>query len=36
VAVFAGADAIRVHDVAGAVRTATVARALRDARRDLR
>jgi dihydropteroate synthase len=35
VAVFAGADAIRVHDVAGAVRTATVARALRDARRDL-
>jgi dihydropteroate synthase len=35
VAIFAGADAIRVHDVAGAVRVATVARALRDARRDL-
>jgi dihydropteroate synthase len=35
VAIFAGADAIRVHDVAGAVRTATVARALRYARRDL-
>jgi dihydropteroate synthase len=34
VAIFAGADAIRVHDVAGAVRVATVARALRDARRD--
>ena len=34
VAIFAGADAIRVHDVAGAVRLATVARALRDARRD--
>ena len=33
VAVFAGADAIRVHDVAGARRAATVARALRDARR---
>jgi dihydropteroate synthase len=34
VAIFAGADAIRVHDVAGAVRLATVARALRDERRD--
>jgi len=34
VAIFAGADAIRVHDVAGAVRLAAVARALRDARRD--
>ena len=34
VAIFAGADAIRVHDVAGAVRVAAVARALRDARRD--
>jgi dihydropteroate synthase len=36
VAIFAGADAIRVHDVAGARRVATVARALRDARRDLK
>lgn len=36
VAVFAGADAIRVHDVGGALRVAKVARALRDARRDLR
>jgi dihydropteroate synthase len=35
VAIFAGADAIRVHDVDGALRVATVARALRDARRDL-
>ncbi len=35
VAIFAGADAIRVHDVAGAARVAKVARALRDARRDL-
>lgn len=35
VAIFAGADAIRVHDVAGAARVAMVARALRDARRDL-
>jgi dihydropteroate synthase len=35
VAIFAGADAIRVHDVAGASRVGTVARALRDARRDL-
>lgn len=31
VAVFAGADGLRVHDVAGAVRAAVVARALRDA-----
>jgi dihydropteroate synthase len=31
VAVFAGADAVRVHDVAGARRAAAVARALRDA-----
>jgi dihydropteroate synthase len=31
VAVFAGADAVRVHDVAGAVRAVAVARALRDA-----
>jgi dihydropteroate synthase len=36
VAIFAGADAIRVHDVEGALRMATVARALRDARRDPR
>ena len=35
VAIFAGADAVRVHDVEGASRMATVARALRDARRDL-
>jgi dihydropteroate synthase len=35
VAIFAGADAIRVHDVEGARRIALVARALRDARRDL-
>ena len=35
VAIFAGADAIRVHDVAGASRVGTVARALRDARRDV-
>ena len=34
VAIFSGADAIRVHDVEGALRMATVARALRDARRD--
>jgi len=34
VAIFAGADAVRVHDVEGALRMATVARALRDARRD--
>lgn len=33
VAVFAGADAIRVHDAAGAARAATVALALRGARR---
>ena len=32
VAIFAGADAIRVHDVAGARRVAAVARALREAR----
>jgi len=32
VAIFAGADAIRVHDVAGARRVVAVARALRDAR----
>ena len=36
VAIFSGADAIRVHDVEGALRMATVARALRDARRDPR
>jgi dihydropteroate synthase len=35
VAIFAGADAIRVHDVEGALQMATVARALREARRDL-
>jgi dihydropteroate synthase len=35
VAIFAGADAIRVHDVEGSLRVATVARSLRDARRDL-
>ncbi len=34
VAIFAGADAIRVHDVAGAKRAARVALALREARRD--
>ncbi len=34
VAVFAGADAVRVHDVAGAVRAVAVARALRDAARE--
>lgn len=33
VAVFAGADGVRVHDAAGARRTVAVARALRDARR---
>lgn len=33
VAVFAGADAVRVHDVAGARDAVAVARALRDARR---
>jgi len=32
VAVFAGADAVRVHDVAGAARAAAVGRALREAR----
>jgi dihydropteroate synthase len=36
VAIFAGADAVRVHDVDGALRVAKVARALRDARRDAR
>jgi len=34
VAIFAGADAVRVHDVSEAVRAATVARALRDVRRE--
>jgi dihydropteroate synthase len=34
VAIFAGADAVRVHDVAGAVRAVAVARALRDAARE--
>jgi dihydropteroate synthase len=34
VAIFAGADAIRVHDVAAGVRAAAVAAALRDARRE--
>jgi dihydropteroate synthase len=34
VAIFAGADAVRVHDVSGVVRAVTVARALRDARRE--
>jgi dihydropteroate synthase len=34
VAVFAGADAVRVHDVAAAVRAVAVARALRDAARE--
>jgi len=34
VAVFQGADAVRVHDVAGARRAALLARALRAARRD--
>jgi dihydropteroate synthase len=33
VAVFAGADAVRVHDLAGAARALAVARALRGARR---
>jgi dihydropteroate synthase len=33
VAIFAGADAVRVHDAAGAARAAAVAKALRDARR---
>ena len=35
IAVFQGADALRVHDVAAAARTVAVARALREARRDL-
>jgi dihydropteroate synthase len=34
VAVFAGADAVRTHDPAGATRAVVVARALREARRD--
>jgi len=34
IAVFAGADALRVHDVAGAVRAAAVGAALRAARRE--
>jgi dihydropteroate synthase len=34
VAAFAGADALRVHEVAGAVRAATLGRALRAARRE--
>jgi dihydropteroate synthase len=33
IAIFAGADAVRVHDVAGAARARAVATALRDARR---
>jgi dihydropteroate synthase len=33
IAVFAGADAVRVHDVAGARRAVAVAAALREARR---
>jgi len=33
VAVFAGADAVRVHDVAGAVRAVAIGRAIRDAAR---
>ncbi len=33
VAAFAGADAVRVHEAAGALRAVTVGRALRDARR---
>ncbi|HEY8152933.1 MAG TPA: dihydropteroate synthase [Myxococcota bacterium] len=36
VAAFLGADAVRVHDVAGAVRAVAVGRALRDARREAR
>jgi dihydropteroate synthase len=32
IGVFAGADAVRVHDVAGALRAVTVAEALRGAR----
>jgi dihydropteroate synthase len=34
VAVFAGADSVRVHDVAGALRAVTVAEALRAARKE--
>jgi len=33
VAVFAGADAVRVHDVSGAVRAVSIGRAIRDAAR---
>ena len=33
IAIFAGADAVRVHDVAGARRVRAIAVALRDARR---
>jgi len=36
VAAFVGADAVRVHDVGGAVRAVAVGRALRDARRGTR
>jgi dihydropteroate synthase len=36
VAAFLGADAVRVHDVAGAVRAVAVGRALREARREVR
>jgi dihydropteroate synthase len=36
VAAFLGADAVRVHDVAGAVRAVAVGRALREARRGAR
>jgi len=36
VAAFVGADAVRVHDVEGAVRAVAVGRALRDARREPR
>ena len=34
IAAFVGADAVRVHDVAGAVRAVAVGRALREARRE--
>jgi dihydropteroate synthase len=36
VAAFLGADAVRVHDVAGAARAVAVGRALRDARSEVR
>jgi len=36
VAAFVGADAVRVHDVAGAARAVAVGRALRDARSEVR